>query len=122
MIPAGTKVYFAKAPADFRRSFDGLAATAMSALSKDPREGGLFVFLNRRGNQARILFKDDHGWCLLAKRLDKGQFRRVQVEEGSVCWETEPAALLRFLDQIELTPVRLRRRPTRAAHLEVVQP
>ena len=54
MIPAGTKVYFAVKPADLRRSFDGLSALAMGKLQKDPSEGGLLVFVNKRGNQARV--------------------------------------------------------------------
>jgi hypothetical protein len=48
MIPAGTKVYFAVAPADLRKSFDGLSALALGELQKSPSEGGLFVFLNKR--------------------------------------------------------------------------
>ncbi|MEY4551498.1 MAG: hypothetical protein RL685_7693 [Pseudomonadota bacterium] len=55
MIPAGTKVYFAVAPTDLRKSFDGLSALASGQLQKDPSEGGLFVFLNKRGDQVRVL-------------------------------------------------------------------
>lgn len=102
MIPAGTKVFFAKEPVDLRRSFDGLAATAMSALSKDPAVGGLFVFVNKRGNQVRVLFRDPRGWCILAKRLDSGRFKRVRVADDEVCWETDPRTLIQFLDEIEV--------------------
>ena len=106
MIPAGTKVYFAVAPTDLRRSFDGLAATAASVLQREPAHGGLFVFLNKRGNQIRVLFRDAHGVCILAKRLDRGRFRRPPVKDGSFCWETEAPALLRFLDDVDLTSKR----------------
>ena len=123
MIPQGTKVYFAKAPADLRRSFDGLAATAASALRRDPSQGGMFVFVNRRGNQVRILFRDPHGWCLLSKRVDKGRFKPVRVEGDAVCWETDPKALMQFLDDIETPAGRSRgSRKKKHLHLEVVQP
>ena len=82
MIPAGTKVYFAVEPADLRKSFDGLSALALSELQRSPSEGGLFVFLNKRGDQVRVLFRDRHGCCVLAKRLDRGRFRRPRVKEG----------------------------------------
>lgn len=122
MIPTGTRVYFATAPADLRRSFDGLAATALDKLTRDPREGGLFVFLNRRGNQVRVLFKDPHGWCILAKRLDGGRFRAPRVEDGQICWETDAQDLLRFLDDI-VPPARGRgRRSKRMPRLQIVQP
>ena len=50
MFPSSTRVFFAVQPTDLRRSFDGLAATAHAALEKDPARGGLFVFLNKRGD------------------------------------------------------------------------
>ena len=123
MIPTGTKVYFAVEPADLRRSFDGLAATAASVLARDPSRGGLFVFLNKRGNQVRVLFHDAHGWCILAKRLDRGQFQRPRVEEGCFCWETEAHTLMMFLDDIKLPSPRSRRNYSKPSdrHLEVVQ-
>lgn len=122
MIPAGTRVYIATAPADLRRSFDGLAATALERLGRDPREGGLFVFTNRRGNQVRVLFRDPHGWCILAKRLDRGRFRTPRVEAGGVCMEMDAPALLRFLDDIVVPSPGGRRPPRGAARvLTVVQ-
>ena len=124
MIPQGTKVYFAVQPADLRRSFDGLAATAASTLAKDPTQGGLFVFINKRGNQARVLFRDVHGWCILAKRLDKGRFRRPRMEDGCFCWETETRTLMFFLDDIDFTSRRRRRgvSATSDRRLKIVQP
>jgi transposase len=120
VIPVGTKVYFAVAPADLRRSFDGLAATAAGVLQRDPAQGGLFVFLNKRGNQIRILFRDPHGVCILAKRLDDGRFRKPAVKDGSFCWEIEAPELLRFLDDIDFTATSRSR--TRAKILQFVQP
>jgi len=122
MIPAGTKVYFALAPVDLRRSFDGLSATAASALKKDPLEGGLFVFLNKRANQVRVLFRDPHGWCILAKRIDHGRFRRPRMEEGRFCWETDSRALMSFLEDVDLCSKRSRRNTkNKSTRLEVVQ-
>lgn len=122
MIPAGTKVYFAAEPADFRRSFDGLAATVAATMKKDPSGGGLFVFLNKRGNQVRVLFRDAHGWCLLAKRLDRGRFRRPRIQDGQFCWETEARDLMLFLDDVNMSPQGRRARAPRRSHLSVVQP
>jgi transposase len=120
MIPSGTKVYFALEPTNLRRSFDGLAALAAALMAKDPSQGGLFVFLNKRGNQVRVLFRDAHGWCLLAKRLDKGRFRRPRIEDGQFCWETEARTLMFFLDDIDLSARDRRSRMTKRP-LELVQ-
>jgi transposase len=109
MIPHGTRVYFAVQPADLRRSFTGLAALASAQLAKDPTQGGLFVFCNRKASQVRILFRDPHGWCLLCKRLDRGKFRRPPLEDGSFVWELDAPALLRWLDDIEPSRASVRR-------------
>lgn len=37
-------------------------------------DGGLYVFINRRGNQIRVLYFDRSGFCLWAKRLEAGRF------------------------------------------------
>ncbi len=121
MIPAGTKVYFAVRPADLRRSFDGLSALAMGELQKDPSEGGLFVFVNKRGNQARVLFRDRHGCCILAKRLDRGRFRRPRVKDGCFCWELEASALMAFLDDIDLSRAQTKRQNRSVRRLELVK-
>lgn len=122
MIPAGTKVYFAVSPADLRKSFDGLSALALAELERNPSEGGLFVFLNKRGDQVRVLFRDRHGCCVLAKRLDRGRFRRPRVQEGCFCWELEASALMAFLDDIDVVHERATRAPSRVLrHLQIVK-
>jgi transposase len=120
MIAPGTKVYFAVKPADLRRSFS-LAALASAELAKDPTQGGLFVFLNRKGSQVRIVFRDPHGWCLLCKRLDRGKFRRPPLENGSFVWELDAAELLHWLDDIEPTPASVRRARAAASRLTLLR-
>lgn len=61
-------------PVDMRRSFDGLAALTRQAMGRDPLSGHLFVFLNRRATQIKVLFWDRSGFCLWAKRLEAGRF------------------------------------------------
>jgi transposase len=109
-------------PADFRCSFDGLSALSASALGRDPAKGGLFVFLNKRASQVRILFRDRHGCCLVAKRLDRGRFRRPSMAAGVFCWETDVRALMAFLDDMKETIERGPRRHAspRRPRLEIV--
>ncbi len=110
------------APTDLRKSFDGLSALAAGQLQQDPREGGLFVFLNKRGDQVRVLFRDRHGCCVLAKRLDRGRFRRPRVKDGSFCWELDAPALMAFLDDIDVSRRQTTRSPTDIVrHLKIVK-
>ena len=122
MIPTGTKVFFAVAPTDLRKSFDGLSALALGQLQKDPSEGGLFVFLNKRGDQVRVLFRDRHGCCVLAKRLDRGRFRRPRMKDGGFCWELDAPALMAFLDDIDVRRSKGNRSPESIVrHLKIVK-
>ena len=68
------RVYLYGQPADLRRSFDGLQALVRQGLCEDPLNGALYAFINRRGNQIRVLYFDRSGFCLWAKRLEAGRF------------------------------------------------
>ena len=59
---------------DLRRSFDGLLAVARSELEEDVLSGSMFLFVNRKRTLTKIVFWDRTGWCVLAKRLERGTF------------------------------------------------
>lgn len=65
-------------PVDMRKSFDGLSVLVKSMLQEDPLSGQLFVFINRRRTQIKVLYFDRSGYCIWMKRLEQGQFRYTQ--------------------------------------------
>jgi len=105
-----SRIYLATEPADLRKGFDGLSALAQHALGRDPMRGGLYVFLNRRMTQMRILFWDGDGYCFVAKRLEEGTFRRVRSIDGSASVEIDAAELAMLLAGIEATSIHRRKR------------
>jgi transposase len=62
-------------PVDMRKSFNGLVGLVQNVLQEDPLSGTLFVFFNRRGNYLKLVTWDRTGFCLFAKRLERGRFR-----------------------------------------------
>ena len=68
------RVFLYGQPTDMRKSFDALYALARNGWQEDPLSGHLFVFVNRRGTQIKVLYFDRSGWCLWAKRLEAGHF------------------------------------------------
>ena len=75
LIPQGQlRIWLYVPPTDLRKSFDGLSALVRTKLQEDPLSGQLFVFLNRRRTQVRILYFDRSGYCVWAKRLEQGRF------------------------------------------------
>ncbi len=83
MIPAGVAIYVCAEPIDMRRSFDGLALCAREHLNRDPQQGGLFVFANRRSTHLKLLWFDRNGYCILYKRLHRALFALPKNEGGS---------------------------------------
>ncbi|MDD5405283.1 MAG: IS66 family insertion sequence element accessory protein TnpB [Sulfuricella sp.] len=68
------RVHLYGQPVDMRKSFDGLYALTRHGLQQDPLSGHLFVFINRRATQMKVLYWDRTGFCLWAKRLESGRF------------------------------------------------
>lgn len=108
MLPPSVRIYLGTEPADMRWGIDGLSRRVQSILAQDPFSGHLFVFRNRRGDRAKILFWDRSGFCLWYKRLEKGTFRFPV--SGGVSVEVEAAELALLLEGIDLRGARRRPR------------
>lgn len=71
MTPGGFAIMLCVTPLDMRASFDGLARAVKERLGVDAKsEKAMYVFVNKRGDKVKVLWRDATGWCLLAKRLD----------------------------------------------------
>lgn len=69
-----SKVLVYEHPVDMRKSFDGLYAVASQGAKEDVLSGSLFLFVNRSKTILKVLFWDRTGWCVVAKRLERGRF------------------------------------------------
>ena len=83
-VPAGVRIYLACGVTDMRRGFDSLSMLAQEVLKQDPFSGHLFAFRGRRGHLIKILYWDGQGFCLFAKRLERGRFVWPQATSGTV--------------------------------------
>jgi len=109
-LPPSVRVFAARGPTDMRKSFDTLAAVVCDVVDEDPQSGHLFVFVNRRRNRIKILWWDRSGYCLLAKRLEHGQFRVYdQAGEHAGRFEMTASDLSLLLEGIDLRGARRRR-------------
>lgn len=68
------RVFLAVEPVDFRKGIDGLVGLCREKLQREPFEGALFVFSNRRRTALKILCYDGQGFWLCQKRLSEGRF------------------------------------------------
>lgn len=100
-IPAGVRIYLALEPCDMRRGFDGLALLVQQSLDKDPFCGHLYIFRGKGAGRVKILYADQNGLCLFAKRLERGRFvwPTTRTPGGTVV--LTPAELSLLLEGLE---------------------
>lgn len=87
-----------------RKSFNGLSALVKNKLQENPLSGQLFVFVNRRRNQMKVLYFDRSGYCIWSKKLEQGQFvvRQTTDDKKQLSW----TQLKLLLDGIEIQNAR----------------
>jgi hypothetical protein len=97
-------VWLYRRPTDMRKSYNGLSALAKHVLNEDPLSGALFVFINRRRTQLKCLYFDCDGYCIWAKRLERGLFQGSWSDD--VKCSLDAKTLQYLIDGIDLKRVR----------------
>ena len=93
-----------------RKSFDGLSGIVRNELGKDPLSGEVFIFINKRCNQVKILLWEGDGFLLYYKRLEKGTYELPSWKEHTPSVEVRSDELMLILQGILLKSVRRRKR------------
>ena len=118
-VAHGVKVFVCTAPADMRRSFDGLSGMVEKTVQQDPLSGHLFVFRNRNRDRLKILYWDCDGLAIWYKRLESGTFQfPTDLKEQRESLKKSPrggveitsSELSLLLGGIDLTSVHKRKR------------
>jgi len=106
--PTGAvRVMVATRPVDFRKGAEGLAALVREAMGADPFSGAVYVFRAKRVDRVKLVFWDGAGVCLFAKRLEDGQFRWPNAQDGVLRLSAaQLSALLEGLDWRRVHEVR----------------
>jgi len=109
-VPAGVSLYLCTAPTDMRKSFDGLSGIVRNEFGREPDDGSLFLFINRRRDRIKILRWEEGGFVLWYKRLESGTFETIAdgSEQSAVTIDATELAML--LAGVPLQPVRRRKR------------
>lgn len=89
-----TKIFVSKEPTDMRASYDTLFSKAKGVLAQDPFSGHLFLFINSRRNSIKCLYYDGTGFVIIAKRMERGFFSRINpMYKGEVVMTAAEFAL-----------------------------
>lgn len=89
-------------PVDMRKGYGGLSRLVRKEMGQDVLSGTLFLFTNKRRNRAKVLYFDGTGLCVLAKRLERGQFAPLWKRSAGPTLSLTHAELELFLHGSEL--------------------
>jgi len=95
---------------DMRKGFDGLSGIVRDGLQKDPLSGDIFIFLNKRRNQVKLLLWEQDGFSVYYKRLERGTYELPSLTGSSTSVELRSDELMLIMQGISLKSVRRRKR------------
>lgn len=94
---------------DMRKGFRGLSGIVRNELGRDPADGSVYIFINRRRDKVKMLVWDRTGFVLYYKSLESGTFEFPRDHELAISWDT----LWLILEGISLSSVQQRKRYNR---------
>lgn len=102
MLDLSNDIFIHTSYVDMRKSIDGLCMLT-SQSGGVFEHGKAFVFLNKGRDKIKILVKENNGFALLYKRLDKGQFKvSMAPNQTSFITKQQLRWLLEGLDYVRL--------------------
>ena len=75
-LNASIRYYFYSKIVDMRKGCYGLCGLVTNDMKKNILSGDVFIFMNKRHNQIKLLQWDKDGFAIYEKRLEKGSFER----------------------------------------------
>ncbi len=109
-IAPGARLLLYTKPADMRKSFDGLSGIVRAELGREPDDGSLFLFINRRRDRMKVLYWDTDGFALWYKRLESGTLELVPSTDDEPVVTIDAAQLSMLLSGVPLSRVKRRKR------------
>ena len=77
---------------DMRKGFDGLSGLVRNEMERDPMDGEVYIFINKRRDKMKLLVWEPGGFMLYYKRLEQGTFELPRADEDQghirIKWET----------------------------------
>lgn len=104
------KYYLYAGYVDMRYSFDGLAGIVRNELNTSLVNGDVFIFINKRRTQIKLLQWDKDGFIIFYKRLEKGTFELPLINSDQKHHTISSDQLHFILKGISLKHVRKRLR------------
>lgn len=95
---------------DMRKGFDSLCGIVSSQMKLDALSGSIFIFINKRRNQVKLLLWEGDGLSLYYKRLEKGTYELPATGDGNSNLNISNQQLQFILQGVSLQKIQYRSR------------
>lgn len=102
--------YLYPMPVDMRKSFYTLSGIVNESMNQDVRDGGVFIFINRRVNIMKILHMEYAGMVIYHKKLESGRFKIPAFDEDTASLSIHWNDLMMMVESVKLRPDKLKKR------------
>lgn len=73
-LHCSTNYYWYHGITDMRKGFDALCGIVQQHMNSNVLKGGVYIFINRKRNQIKLLTWEGDGLAIYYKRLEKGVY------------------------------------------------
>lgn len=97
---------------DMRKGIDSLYGIVNNELEKNPITGDVFIFINKKRNQIKMLHWQGDGFAIFYKRLEKGSYEITSLIEEKTDKKISSEQLLFMLQGVVLKSIKKHKRYT----------
>lgn len=109
-LSSSVKYYWYNGYADMRKSFDGLCGMVQGFMEQNVVDGGVYIFVNKKHNQIKLLSWDGDGLAIYYKRLEKGVYELPIMNKDKQSASIDVVQLQLILQGIVLSSVKKKKR------------
>jgi transposase len=109
-LNASTTYYWYNGVADMRKGFDALCGIVNEHMGANVAHGGVYIFINRKRNQLKLLTWEGDGLAIYYKRLERGVYELPIMTCDSKRFTIDMVQLQLILQGIILGSVKLKKR------------
>jgi transposase len=80
LLSSASNYFIYTAFTDMRKGFDSLSGIVLSQMQFNPLSGGIFIFINRRRTQLKLLQWEGDGFAIYYKRLEQGTYEMPEFQ------------------------------------------
>ena len=112
------RIFVARGTHDMRRGIDALSSVVSSEFRESPYSGDCFIFIGKNRKRLKALVWEGSGFWLCLKRLDRGLFDALPLDDSSDARvEMSAAQIHALLEGLVVEVIRRRRRSKGLANI-----